>query len=68
VRVNPANRKPPGTKPAGRVIHAPGSGGPPPDDWRCTWPVRLDPETGKPYWELKFIHAGCPRHARLKAA
>lgn len=61
----PAVRKLPGTRPpvpvrADRM----------PDDWLCTWAYRElpgnPPRTG--VWELKYINAACPEHARLAAA
>ena len=55
----------PGTRPAQPVISYE-----PPDDWLCCWSVRIDQVTGRPFWELKFIHNGCRLHGygRLQAA
>lgn len=61
--VQAGTRPHPGTRPAVAVVCE----DPPPGDWRCTWSVRLDPETREPYWELKFIHAGCRLHNKLRA-
>lgn len=44
----------------------------PPDDHWCTWAVRTavwtTPVIAPGTWELKFINAACPEHARLAAA
>jgi hypothetical protein len=62
--VNPANRKPLGTRPPVPVRQ-----GSPPDDWLCTWSYRKAvwscANPPPPVWELKFIHAACPAHAHL---
>jgi hypothetical protein len=43
-----------------------------PADYLCTWTYRQAVWSGGPqikgYWELKFINAACPEHARLAAA
>jgi hypothetical protein len=64
MRVNQAFRPDPGTRPADMVI----CDDPPPADWKCTWAVHRDPLSGNTYWELKFIHAACLVHGRLRPA